>query len=268
MQFDFSFKETWLHKTNPSFKFIVIVVLFVGILFVHNLNFMINYAIGLTVLYMLFTGHPYKRLMIISIPFIIIFISSSTSMIFFGKGDHTWFEWGLIHITEESFFRGLHIGFRGLVFAILGVVFSLTTRPVLLFYSLMQQLKLKPKYAYSFMAAIRLIPIMIEELQILRYAFKVRGVQDQKGIRGFYQKIKSYSIPLLSQSIRRAHRIAVAMEAKRFTNTTERTYFYKTGYSKYDLVFILSMCVIFFISYTFAIYFPYISIQDVRYLQY
>ena len=80
----------------------------------------------------------------------------------------------------------------------------------------MQQVKLKPKYAYSFMAALRLIPIMMEEFQTIRNAMKVRGFEREKGIRSVYFKMKAYSIPLLSGSIRRAHRIAVAMEANDF----------------------------------------------------
>ncbi|WP_078549045.1 energy-coupling factor transporter transmembrane component T family protein [Litchfieldia alkalitelluris] len=265
MQLDFSSNETWLHKINPSFKLVIIMILFVGILFIHNINVIINYTIGMSFLYFFFTGHPWKRLMLISIPFIIIFITSSTSMIFFGKGDTTWFKWGLIHITEESFFRGIHLGFRGLTFGLLGIVFALTTRPVFLFYSLMQQLKLKPKYAYSFMAAIRILPIMIEEMQTLRYAMKVRGVQDQKGLSAFYQKLKSYSIPMLSQSIRRAHRIAIAMEAKRFTDTKGRTYFYKLSYSKFDLIFLFYLLIILSGSYYIANHYPYVHITDVRY---
>ncbi|ERJ13159.1 energy-coupling factor transporter transmembrane component T family protein [Haloplasma contractile] len=263
MQLEFTSKYTWLHKINPSLKFIIVTLVFIAVLFVHNINVLINLVIGFLTLYVLYTGHPYKRLLFVSIPFIIIFISSITSMIFFGQGDTTWYKIGLIHITEESFFRGLHVGIRGLLYALVGVLFALTTRPVMLFYSFMQQLKIKPKYAYSFMAAIRLVSIMIEELQILRYALKVRGVKEAKGIKGMYQQIKAYFIPLLSQSIRRAHRIAVAMEAKRFTNY-KRTYYYKVGYSMNDLIYIIYICVIAFCSYYLAANFPYLSIQDVR----
>lgn len=262
---DFSFQETWLHKINPSLKFIVIVFLFTGVLFIHNINLLVNFLGGTLLLYLFFTGHPKKNLLLIAIPFLLIFLTSSTSMIFFGKGDSTWLKWGLVHITEESFVRGIHLGFRGILFALLGVIFALTTRPVYLFYSLMQQVKLKPKYAYSFMAAIRLIPIMIEEFQTLRYALKVRGVVHQKGIVGFYQKLKAYSIPMLAQSIRKAHRIAIAMEAKRFSVTKKRTYFYQFGFSKYDLGFVFYFIITIGLSYLLVDNFTYWDIQDVRY---
>ncbi|WP_138418693.1 energy-coupling factor transporter transmembrane component T family protein [Aquibacillus sediminis] len=264
MQMDFSYKVTWLHKINPSLKFIIIIILFIHLLMIHNINFIINYMLGMTILYLFFTGHPWKRLLIISIPFILIFLTSSTSMIFFGKGEITWIKWGLVHITEESFFRGLHLGFRGIIFATLGIIFALTTRPVYLFYSLMQQLKLKPKYAYSFMAAVRLIPIMIEETQTLHYALKVRGVQNHKGFVGFYKKLKSYSIPMLSQSIRKAYRIAIAMEAKRFSDTVNRTYYYQLGFSKFDMIFMFYFVIMILVSYYAAINHPYFSILDVR----
>lgn len=265
MPIDFSYKETWLHHINPSFKLLLMVLLFIHLLMIHNPNVLINYLIGMVVLYLFFTGHPWKRLLVISFPFLFIFLTSSTSMIFFGKGEVTWLKWGLVHITEESFFRGLHLGFRGMIFAVLGIVFALTTRPVFLFYSLMQQFKLKPKYAYSFMAAIRLIPLMVEEMQTLHYALKVRGVQGEKGVRGFYYKLKSYSIPLLSQSIRRAYRIAVAMEAKRFSNHENRTYFYQLGFSRFDIIFLCYLLVIILLSYRLGHHLPYFSITDVRF---
>lgn len=183
---DFDIKETWLHKINPSLKLLFLIVLFISVLFIHNINFLINYTVSAFLLFAFFTGHPMKRILLLLIPFVLIFVSTATSMIFFGKGETTWWEWGLIHITEESFYRGLHLGFRALIFALLGLMFSLTTRPVFLFYSLMQQLKLKPKYAYSFMAGIRLIPIMIEEFQTIRQAMIVRGVEQRKGLANFF----------------------------------------------------------------------------------
>ncbi|WP_257349920.1 energy-coupling factor transporter transmembrane component T family protein [Pseudalkalibacillus decolorationis] len=265
MNLDLTIKKTWLYKINPSLKLLVMVLLFIGVLFVHQLNMIVYGTLSALLLLILFSGHPPKRLALLSIPFIIVFVSTASSMILFGKGDTTWFKWGLIHITEESFYRGIHLGFRALVFATLGLTFSLTTRPVYLFYSLMQQVKLNPKYAYSFMAGFRLIPIMIEEFQTIRNAMVVRGVQQQKGIRSFYFKLKSYSIPLLSQSIRRAHRIAVAMEAKRFSEVKKRTFYYKIGFSGYDVVFIVSWVFLIGAAYYLSLNVPILPTGDVRY---
>lgn len=264
MRMQLQYKETWLHHINPSLKLIVMLVIFLSVLFIHNPNILINLTIVFLLLFIAYTGYPKKMLMFILLPFFVIFISTATSMIFFGKGETTWFEWGLIHITKESFFRGLHLGFRALNFALLGIIFSLTTRPVYLFYSLMQQLKLKPKYAYSFLAGVRLIPIMIEEFQTIHNALKIRGAAQARSIRGLFEKMKRYAIPLLSQSIRRAQRIAVAMEAKRFTNEANRTFYYEIRFSKYDVFFVTSMAVLIFLAYYVSNAFPYFLITDVR----
>jgi energy-coupling factor transport system permease protein len=146
----------------------------------------------------------------------------------------------------------------------LGLTFALTTRPVYLFYSLMQQLHLKPKYAYSFMAAVRLLPIMIDEFQTIRYAQKVRGINSPNGLSGYFKMIKSLMIPLLSQSIRRAFRIAVAMEAKRFNNDSERTYYYQIGFSKFDLLFLIYFVICIGLAYFAAIEYPLFPSTDVR----
>ncbi|MFJ7930829.1 energy-coupling factor transporter transmembrane component T family protein [Peribacillus sp. NPDC096448] len=252
--------ETWLHRINPSLKLGVLIVLCIVALFIHDLNYMMNITIGVLLLFLFFTGHSILRILLLSIPFCFIFISTSSAMIFFGQGETLWFEWGLISITEESFMKGLLVGFRALFFAALGLTFSLTTRPVNLFYSLMQQVRLKPKYAYSFMAALRLILIMMEEFQTIRNAMKVRGFERGKGIRSVYFKMKAYSIPLLSGSIRRAHRIAVAMEAKRFTDSRERTYYYEFGFSKKDYSFILYFIILLLAGFYLSIQFPLVSI--------
>jgi energy-coupling factor transport system permease protein len=264
MRINIVHRETWLHHTNPSVKLLLLLVLFVAVVFIHNPNVLINLTIGFFILFIAYTGYPLKYVILFFLPFLFIFISTASSMILFGNGETTWFRWGVIHITEESFYRGVHLGFRALIFALLGLTFALTTRPVYLFYSLMQQLKLKPKYAYSFLAAVRLVPIMIEEFQTVHQALKVRGVADERGIRGKLELMKRYAIPLLSQSIRRAQRIAVAMEAKRFTNERKRTFYYEMKLSKYDVLFFLYVLIVTLIAYYLAIAHPYLLIEDVR----
>jgi energy-coupling factor transport system permease protein len=240
MQITFTYRETWLHRVNPGVKLVLSLLLFVLVVFTHNLNTMMYLTAGALVPLFLFSGQPLRRLLLYASPFLLIFISSAAGMMMFGSGDTEWFRLGFIRITEESFHRGLHLGFRGLQVAAVGLLFSLTTRPVALFYALMQQWKVAPKYAYSFLAALRMLPLMLEEFQTLRYALKVRGRKRRRNwLTGWYTTMRMYAIPLLAQSIRRAHRTAVAMEAKRFSTHTKRTYYYQSSYSKLDIYFMV-----------------------------
>ncbi|MBW3114479.1 energy-coupling factor transporter transmembrane protein EcfT [Bacillus sp. MCCB 382] len=265
MNMEIVHKHTWLHHINPSMKLIVMVALFLFLLFVHYLNWLMYLTLFAFLLLWSFSGYASRLVMLMTMPFFLVFLSTSSSMIMFGKGETTWLSWGMIQVTEESFYRGIHIGLRAFLFAVLGLLFALTTRPVLLFYSLMQQLGLKPKYAYSFMTGIRLIPIMMEEFNTIRNARRVRGTREQKGFKKLFHIIESYSIPLLAQSIRRAHRIAVAMETKGFEGDGERTYYYKVGFSKFDGYFILSIITLISLSYVLSIYLPIFPTGDVRY---
>jgi energy-coupling factor transport system permease protein len=264
VQLVINFKETWLHRANPSFKLLLSVGMFFVVLLTDDINVLLNITAA-HLLLLCFTGHPLKRMLLLLLPFGLLFVSSSMSMMLFGKGDTVWLQWGLVRVSEESFFRGLHIGMKTINMSISGLLFALTTRPVALFYSLMQQCRLPAKYAYSFMAALRLLPIMVGEFQTLRMAMKVRGVKQRMGFRGVYDKLRIYAIPLLAQSIRRAQRIAVAMDAKRFSAVKQRTYYYHIGYSVADLCLLLYLVVMLVIALYFGQHAPYFEIGDVRY---
>ncbi|MED1864517.1 energy-coupling factor transporter transmembrane component T [Fictibacillus nanhaiensis] len=257
----FSGKCTWLHSINPSLKLLTILSLFVFAINIHNLNFMVGFSCVILTLFIFSTGYSYKQLFLLSLPFLFVFLSTSSSMILFGKGETILFKWAYVRISEESLIRGIHLGFRALSFAMLGLIFALTTKPVKLFYSLMQQLKLPPKFAYSFMAAIRLIPIMIEEYQIIMNAQKVRGFEKRNH---FLKRIERLAIPLLSQCIRRAYRIAVSMEAKRFHSNRKRTYYYEVGFSRNDLFFISYFLILLGLAYLLSIQYPLLPNTDVR----
>ncbi|WP_226682540.1 energy-coupling factor transporter transmembrane component T family protein [Sutcliffiella horikoshii] len=262
MQLELYKNKSWMHDINPSFKLIGMVLLFIAVLFIHNINVMLNLTGILLLVYLLMTGQTYKLKLLLLIPFVFLFFTSAISMVLFGKGDTTWLEFGLIHVSEESFYRGIHLGSRSLVFAFCGLIFALTTQPIFLFYSLMQQWKLPPKFAYSFMAGIRLLPIILEEFLTLRKALIVRGVEQNGNL---VKKVYFYSIPLLSQSIRRAYRIAVAMESKRFSNQKNRTYYYELGYSRMDVWFVLLILLMIALSLYIGTRLPYVPVTDVRY---
>ncbi|TVY08939.1 energy-coupling factor transporter transmembrane component T family protein [Paenibacillus cremeus] len=265
MPFAWSFRETWLHRVNPSFKLVASVLMFVLALFTDNINVLTNVTWMYIVLLFAASGHSPRRLLLLSLPFGLMFVSSASSMVFFGQGSTTWLRWGLVHVTEESFFRGIHIGLKTVDMALIGLLFALTTSPVALFYSLMQQLRLPPKYAYSFMAALRLLPMIWAEYRTLQMALKVRGVKPPRGLSGLLASLKRHSIPLLAQSIRRAQRIAVAMEAKRFSSSAKRTFYYTLGWSVSDALMAGVLAVLWGAAAWLGWHVPWFHVGDVSY---
>lgn len=235
---------TWLYDVNPAVKFLVFFFLFIVVFFNKSNAFVFNQMIMAALLLYLLSGYDWRKLLLLTAPIIVTFVSSTITMILFGRGENVWWQWGIIKISEESFYKGLLLGFKATYFAFISLLLLLTSRPIIIFYAFMQQLKLPAKYAYSFIAAFRIVPIMIEEFQVRTNALKARGVTFPKGFKGIFERLRLYSIPLFAQSIRRAQRLAVAMEAKRFQVGAERTYFYPTAYSRTDSIFVMVMIVL------------------------
>ncbi|TCZ77393.1 energy-coupling factor transporter transmembrane protein EcfT [Paenibacillus albiflavus] len=244
---------TWLYHVNPAFKFIVFVLLLCVALINRNFEFALNQMIVYLLVLILFCGYSWKKTALLLLPFLFVFMSTATSMILFGKGEHMWWTWGLIRISEESFFRGMVLGLKTCSCGMMGMVFALTSKPILFFYALMQQFRMPPKFAYSFIASIRMLPMIMDEFHIRSNVLKIRGKRYARGVKGWYQRLSQYAIPLLAQSIRRAQRVAVAMEAKRFqmSSSRSRTYYYTTSYSRFDAAFIAVM--LFLVTFAFVL---------------
>ena len=236
-------RQTWLFRVNPALKFIVFFTLMIIVLVNQNLQFAIWQALLYGLLFYVFSGYSVKKLALLSIPIFISFLSTGLTMLLFGKGDAVLWQWGIFKISHESIRHALLLGSKSLSFGFVGFTFILTIQPVLFFYAMMQQFRLPSKYAYSFIAAFRLIPAVTEELQIRRNALKVRNIRFAKGVKGVYERLQTYTVPLFAQSIRRAQRIAVAMEAKQYQMGAARTYYYTTGYTRTDIVFLVVMII-------------------------
>lgn len=238
-------KKTFLYHVNPGLKFLIIVGLLLIALLNQSNEFAWKLALFSFTSMIFLTGYPFYKLLLLNIPTFISMISTFITMLLFGRGEIIWWKWGIFKITEESFHFGLLLVYKTASFGFLSIILLLTTHFILLFYALMQQFKFPSKYAYSFIAAIRLVPMIIEEFQTRKNAMKVRRVPFSKGIRGLYERLSFFSVPLLAESIRRAQRVAVAMEAKQYQMGQTRTYYYATPYTKQDKIFLISFLLLF-----------------------
>ena len=119
--------------------------------------------------------------------------------------------------------NGLALGLRLLGIALSGVLALATTDPTDLADSLQQQAHLPPRLAVGAMAAIRTLPILAVEWQLLGMARRARGVSAGwspiLAMRLAFGKL----LALLVGSVRRATRLAQAMEARGFGTKTCRT---------------------------------------------
>lgn len=172
---------------------------------------------------------PFTAMLKGLLPFVLLAFGFFMMQVLFPRsGDEILlFSIGPFTISQQAFWRGCALAFRVLAYAAYALLFVATTDPTELLLSLMQQTKLSPKYGYSMLAAYRFFPLYQSEFATLKEAHLVRGGKERKGIKGKGEELYRYAIPLLAQAIRKAERVAIAMEARGFTGERGRCYFKK-----------------------------------------
>jgi energy-coupling factor transport system permease protein len=150
----------------------------------------------------------------------------------------TLFQWGAFRVVAEGVVTGVVLTVRALCFGICSLFFISTTDPTAFIISLSRQLGLSPRLAYGTLAAYRFLPLLEAELAQIRAAHRLRGVGEGEGVRGKLSQLYRYTLPLLASAIRRAGRVATAMESRAFTGNRTRTYYREVRVSWLDWVFV------------------------------
>lgn len=255
-----SINDNRLAQVNPSWKLLLHVLLVVLISVVRDpfTTFLLMMVPALLIF--IYVKLPMKQMItFIVLPFFLLFILSFWGIFAFAKGEEVYFAWGWFQFTEEGLRNGLTIGFRTLGYLFYGTLFLLTTDVTDLVLSLMQQLRLKPKWAYSILAGIRFIPILKDEFTQIRAAHRVRGVHRSGKKLGQVRMFMGYTVPLLSQSIRKSERVAVAMEARNFDGSWNRTFYRKLGWGKMDMTYCMMLTIPALIIVMLSIYLGFIE---------
>jgi energy-coupling factor transport system permease protein len=118
---------------------------------------------------------------------------------------------------------GVALGLRLLGIALSGVIALATTDPTDLADSLQQQARLSPRLAVGALAAVRMLPILAVEWQLLGMARRARGVSAGRSPVAAARLAFGKLLALLVGAVRRATRLALAMDARGFGTAACRT---------------------------------------------
>lgn len=147
----------------------------------------------------------------------------AVNVMYAAPGGAVYFDFGPVHVTEASVATGFALGLRVLAIALPGILALAATDPTDLADSLVQQLKVSPRFAIGALAAFRLLPSLADEWRLITMARRARGVDagrnPWKGLKLFVSAL----FALLVSAIRRATRLATAMDARGFDATTPRS---------------------------------------------
>jgi energy-coupling factor transport system permease protein len=125
-------------------------------------------------------------------------------------------EAGPIRIGDETLVNGAGLAVRLLAIVLAGLLATATSQPTEVADSLIQQLRVSPRFAIGVLAALRLMPLLATEWQTIGMARRARGVDAGRSPLAVARLFAGQLLTLLVGAIRRGSRMALAMEARGF----------------------------------------------------
>lgn len=234
----------YIHKLNPSIKAITIILSVLLLTFVFDPITPLLFIIWIWIITLFVAKVKIKKFLLFLSPFLIFAFGMFWSNLAFGNEPLNPTEVVSFlgnNIPIENINTALALSLRILAFASLSLLFLLTTNILHFILSLMQQCKLPPKLAYGILAGYRFLPMIKDELGLIRSAHRVRGINRAKTLKEKVHQYKRFIIPLLASAIRKAERTAIAMESKGFTGSRDRTFYRQFTVTSKDWLFLVMM---------------------------
>jgi energy-coupling factor transport system permease protein len=119
-------------------------------------------------------------------------------------------------LTTGMLLAALGLALRVLAIALPGIVVVASTDPTDLADSLIQHARVPARFAIGALAAFRLVPLLADEWELLTMARRARGVDAGRNPVAHARLFASTVFALLVGAIRRATRMATAMDARGF----------------------------------------------------
>lgn len=235
--------SSFLHRLDPRTKLIGSIIYIVAIFLCNNY---ITYAacFAFLLIAIIASRIPIKSILkTVKAVLFIVLVTVIINILFYKNGEVLW-EWWIIKITVEGLIFASKMAMRLIFLVIATSLISLTTTPMNLtdgLESLLTPLKwIKiPVHDISIIMsiALRFIPSFMEEIDKIMMAQKARGACFDNG--GLIKRAKALLpvlIPLFVSAFRRADELAMALDARCYNATPNRTKMKKLTFSYRDLI--------------------------------
>lgn len=148
-----------------------------------------------------------------------------TNVLFAGvSGGRVLLDAGPLHVTTTTAWLALGVVLRVYAVALPTALVFATTDVTELADALVQQLRLPWRFTLGALAAFRLMPLLLQEWQLIRLARRARGIDAGRNPVAALRLFWSATFALLVAAIRRGVRLSVALEARGFGSHGGRTH--------------------------------------------
>ena len=132
---------------------------------------------------------------------------------------------GLVNLLlgDAGAVGALGLALRVVGLALPGVLLVASTDPVRLADALVVHWRFPARFAVGSLAALRLVPLLVTEFETVRLARRTRGVEAGRNPVARVRLLAGIAFTLLVGAVRRAGRLATAMDARGFDSGVRRT---------------------------------------------
>lgn len=177
---------------------------------------------------------------------------SALAVWLYGKsGGATWFDWGIIHVSDHSTTLAIATFIRILAIGVPAIVTVIGIDATDLADAFSQVMKLPDRFVYGGLAGMRLFSVLQDDWAALSASRRSRGLGDDSKIKAFMPQ----AFALLVLSIRRSTTLATAMEARGFGGENPRSHARISHVNKRDYVFMIGCLIIPAIALIAAVYY-------------
>jgi len=240
-------RKSWYHALNPNAKLLWWICLIVVPILITNPFVLLGMTIWIWIMAVgAGIGKQMYKFLIVTYPIMIGFIVITWPFFYAATPDqHYLFNWSIFHFSLEGFVYAMAMGMRIILSLTACTFFVMTTDLMDLASSLgeFMQNKLHISYMYPLMviSSFKFLPELSGDYLTIVESFKSRALDMDTG--SFMKRLKKYipiAIPLIDSMLRRAQRIAIALELKAFnTNNKSRTFYKSHAFRGCDVMFIM-----------------------------
>ncbi|MBK5239890.1 energy-coupling factor transporter transmembrane protein EcfT [Clostridium sp.] len=227
-------KDKWIHRMDPRVKLIFIISFVMIPLLFTDIRYLLAIALILTPIW-ISASIDIKSILPLLIAILVFSITAVVFATFYNyniPGQKILFKLGPLIATDIGFISGLTLGFRSALPSLVVLILICTTDPAELAKAMMK-MKMPLTVAFMMLAALRMFPMIAEEMSNISTAQTIRGI-DKKGFKGSFRAFKMAAFPLMINSLRRSRTMGLAIESKGFGKRAWKDYYQVFKLDKID----------------------------------
>lgn len=159
------------------------------------------------------------------------------------EGTKTLFQIGFLQVTLDGLMLGIFYTAKMMLFVLMGALLTFTTAPSELVAGAKALIKGQSMEQFAFMTslAIRLIPMILDEVKLIYSAQQSRGLDfSEISLQEKLSKLMAIIIPAISNTIKRLTMMMDAMECRGYIVGQRRTSIYRLTWKMKDTVILAS----------------------------